>query len=149
MGRLQIVISNIQTCFEIVSVFKQKTFPFTHLSSNFTKRTVLYGVYITSYQKLQDIYFYYYETMKVLTHVFVCSFREGLKKIGVIISERNRSLDTPYGYLHPDSIPNSISAQDRDEDRMDDSCVFCTQTDQHLQIFLSAISKHFDIFHNV
>ncbi|XP_046331732.2 polyunsaturated fatty acid 5-lipoxygenase-like [Haliotis rufescens] len=38
------------------------------------------------------------------------NFREGLKKIGVIISERNRSLDTPYDYLHPDSIPNSISA---------------------------------------
>ncbi|XP_046552078.1 polyunsaturated fatty acid 5-lipoxygenase-like [Haliotis rubra] len=38
------------------------------------------------------------------------SFREKLEKIGVIINERNKSLDLPYEYLHPSSIPNSISA---------------------------------------
>ncbi|XP_046331731.1 polyunsaturated fatty acid 5-lipoxygenase-like [Haliotis rufescens] len=36
-------------------------------------------------------------------------FRKDLASIGTSISTRNRSLDMPYEYLHPDSIPNSIS----------------------------------------
>ncbi|XP_077978009.1 allene oxide synthase-lipoxygenase protein-like [Glandiceps talaboti] len=39
----------------------------------------------------------------------VIEFKKELRKIGDIISERNKSRGTPYTYLHPSEIPNSIS----------------------------------------
>ncbi|XP_067663302.1 allene oxide synthase-lipoxygenase protein-like [Haliotis asinina] len=39
----------------------------------------------------------------------VAKFRKDLESIGEAIRNRNKSLDMPYEYLLPDSIPNSIS----------------------------------------